>query len=79
MWTCRAKNGVSLLGKVVKFTRSRSTQKSQYDALVIGGGGFCSEFTITANVESIHASEYTLSLQNILFRFLEIYFHVQRV
>lgn len=69
MWTCRAKNGASVLGTVVRFTRSHTTLKSQYDAVIIGGGRFCSEFAITADVENI-------KFYNILFRFLEIYFYV---
>lgn len=53
MWTFQSKNGSSVLGKVLRFTRSHTTMKSKYDALVIGGGGFCSAFSVTADVEHL--------------------------
>lgn len=66
MWSCRAKNGALVCATVGRSTRSQSTLKSQYDALVIGGGGFCSKSIITAKVENIN-------FYNVLFCFLAMY------
>lgn len=71
MWTCRAKNGASDVRTVVRLTRSHATLKSQYDALVIGGGGSCLEFAIIANVKNF-------KFYSIHFRFPEIHFYMQR-
>lgn len=68
MWICRAKNGASDVRTVVRFTRSHATLKSQYDALVIGGGGSCLEFAIIANVKNF-------KFYSLHFRRLEIHFY----
>lgn len=59
MWTSRTKNAAAF-GTVTRFTRRHLVIKSQYDALVIGGGGFCAEFAIGSDVDIIN-------LFNILF------------
>lgn len=61
MWTSGVKNGAPVLRTVVGLRRSYATRKSQYDALVIGGGGFCSEVAKTANVENILQLTFSLS------------------
>lgn len=48
MWTARTQNTAAAFGTVTRSTRRHDTLKSQYDALVIGGGGFCAEVTISA-------------------------------
>lgn len=52
MWSSQLKNGTSVLRTAVRFTRSYAPLKSEYDALVVGGGGFCSGFATTAYVEN---------------------------
>lgn len=50
MWIRRTKNAAAF-GTVTRFTRRHLAMKSQYDALVIGGGGFCAEFALSADVD----------------------------
>lgn len=55
MWTCQTKISAAF-GTVTRFTRRYVTIKSQYDALVIGGGGFCAEFAKIADAGFFRSS-----------------------